>query len=269
MKNIYDLLNGAKEHPEDLDAPALTEIERAELKRGFRRAAGFSHKKAATRWVAAAACLVLLGGFSQTTFAKAAIDGILQRISLGNNVVLQIDPKNPPKPQTVYDKDGNPIDLKNLKPGETVNIYDKDGKSLGMIGNGAAANTDMISEKDLDKAKERLSFQPLLPAALPSGYSFDHAEFYADENGKVSGDYVDLYYTGGGARIFVQERRNTPEAGTEAGAETVKKLTINGHDAVMMDGDMLEWETDDVSVYLITQGNLSEQELTAFAESFE
>lgn len=269
MKNIYDLLNGAKEHPEDMDAPALTEIERAQLKRGFRRAAGLSHKKAATRWAAAAACLVLLAGFSQTAFAKEAINGILQRISLGNSVVLQIDPKNPPKPQPVYDKDGNQIDLKSLKPGETVDIYDKDGKTLGTIGNGAAANTDRIIEKDLDKAKERLSFQPLLPAALPSGYSFDRAEFYADENGTVSGDYVDFYYTGGGERIFVQERRNTPEARTETGAETVKKLTINGHDAVMMDGDALEWETDDVSVYIVTQRNLSEEELTAFAESFE
>ena len=269
MKNIYDLLNGAKEHPEDMDALALSEIERAQLKRGFRRAAGLSHKKAATRWAAAAACLVLLAGFSQTAFAKEAINGILQRIDLGHISVVQYDPKNPPQPRPVYDKAGNPIDLKSLKPGETVEIYDKDGKSLGTIGNGTAVDTDMIVEKDLSKAVSQLSFTPLLPKKLPEGYAFDRAEFYADEDGKISGDYVDLYYTGGGERIFVQERRNTPEAGTETGAKTVKKLTINGHDAVMLDGAELDWETDEVSVYLITQKNLSEQQLTAFAESFE
>ena len=266
MKTIYDLLNDVKERPEDLAAPALTEAERARMKRGFRRAAGISRKKAAVRWTAAAACLVCLFGFSQTALAKTAINGILQRISLGHISVVQEDPNHPPKPQTVYDKDGNPIDLKNLKPGETVDVYDKDGKSLGMIGNGAT--TDQIVEKDLNKAVSQLSFTPLLPEKLPEGYSFDHAGFYADENGKIGGDYVDLYYTGGGERIFVQERRNTPETGTETGAKTVKRLKINGHDAVMLGGAELDWETDEVSVYLITQGNFSEQELTALAESF-
>lgn len=268
MKNIYGLLNGAKEHPEDMDAPALTEIEKAEMKRGFRRAAGLSHKKAATRWAAAAACLVLLAGFSQTAFAKEAINGILQRIDLGHISVVQYDPNAGPKMPKVYDKDGHQIT--NIPAGKTVEIYDEDGKSLGVIDKSEPDGQNYyVVEKDLEKVKEKLAFEPLLPTALPSGYKFDHAGFFMDENGKIGGDYVDLYYTGGGERIFVQERRNTPETGTETGAKTVKKLTINGHDAVMLDGAELDWETDNVSVYLITQKNLSEQELTALAESFE
>lgn len=270
MKTIYDLLNGVKEHPEDLAAPALTAAERAEMKRGFRRAAGLSRKRA-IRWTTVAACLVCLFGFSQTAFAKEAINGILQRINLGHISVVQYDPNHPPKPQPLYDKDGNRVEIKDLKPGEPAELYDENGKSLGWFGwSGSGDGPDYGAvEKDPEKVKDRLSFQPLLPTALPSGYKFDHAGFFADENGKIGGDYVDLYYTGGGKRIFVQERRNTPETAAETGAKTVKKLKINGYDAVLLDGAELDWETDDVSVYLITQGNFSEQELTALAESFQ
>lgn len=268
MKTIYDLLNDVKENPEDRKAAELTGPERARMKRSFRRAAGLPRKRAA-RWTAAAACLVCLIGVSQTAFAKTAVNGILQRINLGHISVVREDPDAKPKMPKIYDREGRRIT--NVPKGKPTEIYDENGKSLGMVGTAEAGDRpdNYVVEKDLNKAKQKLAFRPLLPAKLPAGYRFDHAGFYLDENGKISGDYVDLYYTGGGARIFVQERRNTPETAAETGAETVKKLKINGRDAVLLDGAELDWETDKVSVYLITQKNLSEQQLVALAESFQ
>jgi hypothetical protein len=265
MKNIYDLLNDVREEPEKYENPPISRSERAKMKRNFRRAAGLN-RKSTVRWTAAAACLVCLVGFSQTAFAKTAINGILQTINLGHNVVFQDDPNAVPSKPDLYDKDGNLIT--SMPEGKSVDIYDKNGKKLGTISNGDHRD-NRVTEKDLSKAVAQLSFQPLLPAAIPSGYSFDCAKLYPDDKGKISGDYVDFYYTSGNKKIFVQERRNTPEAATTTGGTDVKELSINGHKAALIDGDTIEWETKETSVYITTQKNLSEQELVSFAESFQ
>lgn len=267
MKNIYDLLNDIHEDPDETKNPVLSRSERAKMKRGFRRAAGLN-RKSTVRWTTAAACLVCLIGFSQTAFAKTAISGILQTISLGHNTILVADPNATLSKPEIYDKDGNLIT--SMPEGKNVEIFDKNGKSLGavMVG-GNDSEPKNVVEKDLSKAVAQLSFQPLLPTAPPSGYAFDHAGLYKDENGSISGDYADFYYTNGNKKIFVQERRNTSEAATETGGTDVKVLSIDGHKAALIDGDTLEWETDKVSVYIATQKNLSEQELILFAESFQ
>ncbi|QAT49225.1 DUF4367 domain-containing protein [Caproiciproducens sp. NJN-50] len=265
MKNIYDLLNDVQEKSEDTGNPVLNRSERAKMKREFRRAAGLN-KKSTVRWTTAAACLVCLVGFSQTAFAKTAIDGILQTISLGHNTVLVEDPNAAPSKPEVYDKDGNPIT--SMPGGKDIDIYDKNGKKLGTIANGDHSD-NRVTEKELSKAVAQLTFQPLLPASMPSGYAFDCAKLYPDDNGKIDGDYADFYFTNGDKKIFVQERRNTSEAATETGGTDVKVLNINGHKAALIDGDTLEWETDKVSVYIAAQKNLSEQELISFAKSFQ
>lgn len=265
MKTIYDLLNDVHEEPEKNNYPALSRSERAKMKRSFRRAAGLN-RKSTVRWTAAAACLICLVGFSQTAFAKTAISGILQTIILGHNTVIQDDPNAEPSKPEIYDKNGNLIT--SMPEGKSVDIYDKNGKKLGTISNGDRSD-NRVTEKDLSKAVAQLSFQPLLPAAIPSGYSFDCAKLYPNDKGKIDGDYVDFYYTNGEKKIFVQERRNTPEAATETGGTDVKVLSINGHKAALIDGDSIEWETKETSVYITTQKNLSEQELISFAESFQ
>ncbi|MVB11302.1 hypothetical protein CAFE_20120 [Caprobacter fermentans] len=266
MKNIYDLLNDVQEGTEGYENPKLNRFEKNKMKNGFRRAAGFSASRSRTRWTAAAACLVCLIGFSQTAFAKTAVSGILQTINLGHNIVYQEDPNAEPSNPEIYDKNGNLIT--SMPEGKSVDIYDKSGKKLGTISNGDQSD-NRVTEKDLSKATAQLSFQPLLPAAMPSGYSFDCAKLYSDENGKISGDYIDLYYKNGKKQIFVQERSNTPENGTATAGTNVKQLKINGHDAALVDGGSIEWEAGKASVFIATQKNISEQDLISFAESFQ
>jgi len=269
MKNIYDLLNDVQEESEETKNPVLSHAERAKMKRSFRRAAGLN-QNTTVRWTAVAACMVCLVGFSQTAFAKTAISGILQTINLGHNVVYQEDPNATPSKPDIYDKNGNLIT--SMPEGKSVDIYDKSGKKLGSVtvgSNNSAKQDGCVTEKDVNKAAAKLSFKPLLPAAVPSGYAFDHTDLYKDDKGKISGDYADFYYTSGNKKIFVQERRITPQTTTETGGTDVKTLTINGNKAAMIDGDTLEWEANGVEIYITTQKNLSEQELTAFAQSFQ
>ncbi|WP_411675905.1 DUF4367 domain-containing protein [Caproicibacter sp.] len=270
MKNIYDLLNDVQEETEKQENPRLSRFEKNKMKNGFRRAAGFSASRSATRWTAAAACLVCLIGFSQTAFAKTAINGILQTINLGHNIVYQEDPNAEPSKPEIYDKNGNLIT--SMPEGKSVDIYDKNGKRLGSVtvGNGNSSEQDgCVTEKDANKASKSLSFKPLLPSAIPSGYAFDHAGLYKDDKGKIDGDYVDFYYTSGDKKIFVQERRITPETTTETGGTDVKTLTVNGNKAAIIDGDTLEWEENGVDIYITTQKNISEQDLISFAESYQ
>lgn len=263
MKGIYDLLNDLPEKSENGIQP-LSRFEKAKMKHNFRQAAGLS-KKSTVRWTAIAACAVCVVGVSQTAFAKTAINGILQKISLGNNTIIQEDPNATPAKPKFYDKNGNLIT--SAPKGKSFDIYDASGKKLGTISNGDQG--DRIVEKDLSTAVAKLSFKPLLPSAVPSGYSFDCAKLYPDDKGEINGDYADFYYTNGSREIFIQERRNTPETATETGGTDVKVLNINGHKAALVDGDTLEWETDGASVYIATQKNLSEQELISFATSFQ
>lgn len=265
MKNIYDLLNDVQEESEETKNPVLSHAERAKMKRSFRRAAGLN-PNSTVRWTAVAACMVCLVGFSQTAFAKTAISGILQTINLGHNVVYQEDPNATPSKPDIYDKNGNLIT--SMPKGKSVEIYDKNGKKLGTISNGDQSD-NRVTEKDVNKAAAKLSFKPLLPAAVPSDYAFDCAKLYPDDKGKIGGDYVDFYYTSGNKKIFVQERRITPQTTTETGGTDVKTLTISGNKAALIDGDTLEWEANGVDIYITTQKNLSEQELIDFAQSFQ
>lgn len=264
MKSIYDLLNDVHNDAADEENPPLSHAERAKMKRNFRRSARVA-KKSTARWTAVAACAVCLVGFSQTAFAKTAVNGILQKINLGHNVIFQEDPNATPAKPKIYDKNGNLIT--SVPKGKRITIYDANGKKLGTMSNGDGSD-NRVTEKDLSKAVKKLSFKPLLPAAVPSGYSFDCVKLYPDGKGKIDGDYADFSYTSGSKEIFVQERRNTQETATETGGTDMKVLDINGHKAALMDGDTLEWETNDASVYITTK-DLSEQELISFAKSFQ
>ena len=265
MKSIYDLLNDVHSNAIDEENPPLSRAKRAKMKRNFRQSVG-SAKRSTARWTAVAACAVCLIGFSQTAFAKTAINGILQKINLGHNVIIQEDPNATPAKPKIYDKNGNLIT--NIPKGKSITIYDANGKELGTMSNGDKSD-NRVTEKDLSKAVQKLSFKPLLPAAVPSGYSFDCVKLYPDDKGKIDGDYADFYYTNGSKKIFVQERRNTQATATETGGTAVKVLDINGHKAALVDGDTLEWETNDASVYITTQKNLSEEQLISFAKSFQ
>jgi len=267
MKNIYDLLNDTKVDTADYEVAPLNDLEKASIKQKFHRAAKLSMKRSPYRWAAIAACMVCVIGFSQTAYAQTVINGILQNISLGHNSVIQVDPtKEPASSAQFYDKDGKPI----TKMNGVTDIYDAKGNKLGSVAVGKKGSEAPGStiEKDLNKAVSQLSFKPLLPKSLPVSYTFDHAALYPDEKDKVSGDYVDLFYTGNGKNIYIQERRiSSATTYTDATDGTVEKLQVNGHDAALIDGKNIEWESGGVSVSISAQ-SLTRDELLALAKSF-
>lgn len=270
MKNIYDILNNTKVRAEDYEATELNDLEKASLKRNFRRMAN-AKKKSAARWAAAAACMLCVVGFSQTAYAKEALNNILQSISIGHSTVIQVDP-TAGQPDTVkyFDKDGKPINPNEIK-GKT-DLYDAHGNKVATVSGGKdtdAADKNCVTEKDLNKAAAQLSFKLQTPKNIPAGYAFDHCKLYKSENGKVSGDYVDLYYKNGDSKISIQERRITNNtAFTFATDGTVEEATVNGHKAAIADGCSIDWEQNGVSVGIVAK-SLSRDELLTFAKSFQ
>ena len=47
----------------------------------------------------------------------------------------------------------------------------------------------------------------------------------------------------------------------------IEELDINGHKAVLSNGNSLDWEIDDVSVGINGRGNITRDELISMAES--
>ncbi len=265
MKNIYDLLNNVKVNPEDYEEAPLNDIERAAMKQNFHRSQQLSKKKAPHRWAAAVACVVCVVCFSQTAFAKTAINGILQNISLGHDQVIQMDPSASTGTPQFYDKDGKPI----THVDGTFDVYDAKGNKLMTVTGKKDTGKDdgTVTVKELNKAVSQLSFVPKLPKQLPADYKYDHANLFVDESGKPSGDYLILNYLNGDKNVKVSERRITPET-TQAIATdaTVEKLKVNGHDAALIGGHKLEWEDNGVSLTLSAE-SLTKDELLAFAQS--
>ena len=272
MKNIYDVFNDINAGPAEYPVTPLTDLEKARMKRDFRRSVKAGSHGAGRRWMAAAACLALVVAFSQTAFAQSAINDILQRINLGHSVVVQVDPAKETKKADLsgfYDKDGKP--LTSIDPSKVTELYDTKGNVVGMVGgsNKGGSNANSVVEKDLNKATAKLAFQPLLIKDLPVGYAFDRAVFYKDDKGGVSGDYVDLYYTSGSNQIYIQERRITDDTAVEAATDgTVQKTTVNGHVAAISDGDTIDWESDGVFIHISAKA-LSTNQLTKLAASMK
>lgn len=263
MKNIYDVLNDTKVRTEDYEPMELNDLEKAGMKQSIRRAAN-AKKKSAARWAAVAVCMVCVIGFSQTAYAKEALNNILQSVSIGHSTIMQVDPME--KNKQYYDKDGKPItEIKNH-----TDLYDAKGKYITTV-NVSSESTDdgYIIEKDLNKTISQLSFKLLTPKTIPTGYNFDHSKLYKDENGKASRDCIALFYMNGTSKILIQERQITLDNAFKVGTDgSFEKVTINGHSAVLLNGSLLIWEQNGVSVSIHSK-TLSRDELLKFAESFK
>lgn len=269
MKNIYDALNDTGIKAEDYQVKPATELEKATMKRDFKKSVKKCRPHSRVRWAAVAACAVCAVGFSQTTFAKTLVDNIIKSVNVGSGVyIVQDDPsKTTSKPQ-FYDKNGNKISLNNETP---TDIYDKSGKFLGsiMVGKNDDSETDTVKETDWNNAAKQLSFKALIPCKLPAGYSFDHASLYLNDNGKPSGDYVDIYYINGSHKISIQERRLTKgTAYTGDSDESVTEVKVNGNKAALQGGHDLTWNKGNVNISIVAK-DLSSDELMSFAESMK
>lgn len=270
MKNIYDALNDTGIKAEDYQVRPATELEKATMKRDFKKSVKKCRPHSRVRWAAVAACAVCAVGFSQTAFAKTLVDNIIKSVNVGGGVsIVQNDPsKTTPKYQ-FYDKNGNKITLKS--DGTPTDVYDKNGKCIGCIGGSKndGSETGTVKETDWNNAAKQLKFTALTPNKIPAGYSFDHASLYLDDNGKPSGDYVDIYYISGSHKICIMERRLTKETAYDGSTyESVKEVKVNGNKAALEGGHDLTWNSGNVNVGIVAK-DLSTNDLMSFAESMK
>lgn len=286
MKNEFELMNDIEMDFDAYEEQELNELEREKM---MRKVQTFKNKKKSYKKLAVlAACVASVAVLSQTAFAQNLFANILKTISTGHNQFMQTEPSGPrPVPEIlqgkVFDKDGNPLEMID----ENTKLYNAEGKEYGkeadleidgqtvdIFGGDDALDERVTNDvqmvvNDLDALQQHLNFDAKLPQYLPEGYAFDLARFYKDENGNVSGNYLDAEYINKatGETIYLNERIINEETAFETGTDgTMEETTINGNKAVIMDGTSIDWEADGVSVGIIAHG-LEQEELIKVAES--
>ena len=287
MKNAYDYLNDVT-----VDFSKYEEIKLSEKE--LKRMKNIIPKKKVRfgRIAAVAACVAMIAAFSQTAFAKQLMDRIIKTVSTGHNSFTQYDPTVENEIPDMYkglffDAEGN--ELKALS--EDTVIYDADGNKItDMV---AYLNENLDSEEfeitsskrddyansiefyadngysilqgeELEGLIKVLDFTPPMPTELPEGFGLT-AMAYFDTDGK----YATFIYTNAdGKEILINERLLNEDTAFHMGTDgEIEELDINGHKAVLSNGNSLDWEIDDVSVGINGRGNITRDELISMAES--
>ncbi len=201
----------------------------------------FSFKKYQMAAAIIAAVMVVTVTTAQTGFAKNVIDGLARAIHLGKINVVQVE---------------------NTKPAD------------GVMKEAAAEEEkcEMLVLKDLKSIRETAGFQVKVPTWLPAGYELDRGEFYLEDNGAPSKDYVDLYFVNKktGKLLYLQERDATKDIGfTLATDKLVEEVKVGDIKGALTGGNSLNWEVDQVLLGLSTKGSITKDELLKMAESMK
>ncbi|WP_026476829.1 DUF4367 domain-containing protein [Alkaliphilus transvaalensis] len=242
------------------------------------------------RGLVIAASFLLICSISFTliepSFAFNLMEKVIATINLGNIKVVQFEaPKEfPPIPEAlkgkIFDQEGNP--LVEIPVGYSGRVYTSEGKEIVGFSDGEIITIDMANAnreenilviKNPSALSEYTCFEVLLPSYLPSGYQFDRAEFYKDENGIVQDSkYINLYFTNyeSEAYIFLQQRFSDEETAYELSTDgKVQLIKINGVDAVLSNNRGIDWEMNDTLYGLNGRGLISKAELIKIAESIK
>ncbi|MBD2862851.1 DUF4367 domain-containing protein [Paenibacillus oceani] len=210
-------------------------------------------RKKWVRFSVTAASVAMVGIISlaavQPSSASEMMGKIMNTISLGHISVSQVEPA--------------PEQLAGAIPEEMKHQIMAQAKDQPV-------KPDALVVKDPGQLNQYTSFHVLLPAYQPSGYTFDRAEFYKDEQGTVSGSkYIDIYYTNPetGKFIYMQQRHADEEtAFSQSTTHQVNRVQVNHTDAVMIGEHSIDWEAGGV-LYGITAKGLSKDEILKIAES--
>lgn len=237
----------------------------------------------------AAACVSVLT--ITTVFASGLVNNIIKSVSTGYNNFVQTDPRVPHPVMEelkgkIFDENGNALD--SLTHADFDSIYDKDGNKITeeiyaeMIEEATGGLVEIYDGSDRESSERTVAsiedaenitvFDIKTPDYLPEGYIFSECYGFADENGEMSGEYMNIKYKNeSGKEIIIFERILNEDTAFEAGTDgTLDEIDINGRKAVIMNGTSLNFETEDnVSVGISTKGNVSEAELIKIAESIK
>lgn len=287
MKNAFDYLNDTKTDFGKYEEEEVSEKEILSMKKKITK------KNVSTKKVFAAAVCAAVIAIAGTALASGYVGDIIKSVTTGHNVFFLIDPEAPHELPSemaglVFDENGNEVKYMT----ENINIgdyYDKDGNALNkeswarLVEEAYGGEVKVSSNEDydpedsqmtfasIDEAQETAVFDLKVPSYLPEGYSLKRVYAFKDDDGSVSGEYVNFVYANGDKEIYVYERLINEETAFETGTSgDLKEITINGRNAVIMDGTDINLETeDDVSVGIYGKGNITEEDLIKMAESAE
>ena len=165
--------------------------------------------------------------------------------------------------EEIYTAEGEKIDDFDMTTGEV--ITEEEAKKV--------RDESMMVETDTSKLSNYTCFTVKLPSYLPTGYTFDRAEYYKDENGKVENSkYVNLYFMNKttGEELFMQERFADEETAYQIATDgTIEEIQINGNKALLFDNRSIDWESEGVLLALSGRGNISKEELIKIASSIK
>lgn len=170
------------------------------------------------------------------------------------NISMEI-PKN--LKGQIFDEKGNVV--KRLTPELEGKIYDKNGKKI--IGFTTIEGSDkvemqvegqeeegMILYNSVEEASNKLKFKPL---TIPN-MKVKKVYLYEDEDKNPSSEIIDIIYDNGDGEIFVQQRFASKENGYYGGAANIKKVDINGNEAIMSEDNQVDWEYKDKLIGVIS-----------------
>lgn len=243
-----------------------------------------------------AACIIIVGisSIMQTVWAQEVVEKIVAGIKLEHIEAVQCEEDDRqfiPIPKDfegqIFDENGNVLEKVTrdmagklyTKEGEKIAYLDFEQKKIVTQVEYEVQVSDMkeniVVEKDPDKIKDYICFTPKFLGYVPSGYSFDRAEFYKDEEGKVENSkYMDLYYKNAktGKEIFMQERFACEETAYGSASDSkIEEISLNGNRAILMEGGELDWEVDGVLMHISykEEGDEAREELIKMGESIK
>jgi hypothetical protein len=186
---------------------------------------------------------------AEPSFAQNIVNKVLASFNLGHIQVIQMETPTSLPPLSEVAQENNKIKMTKVGEKET--------------------DDDTLSFNNFSDVDKYANFDVLLPTYLPEGYTFDRAELYKDDEGQISGKYVDLYFTNKETKGTISMQQRLPDEETAFETSTdgeLKQLTINGVTAILMDNHKLNWETK-TALYSLFSKDITKADLIRLAES--
>ncbi|MCL2573416.1 MAG: DUF4367 domain-containing protein [Defluviitaleaceae bacterium] len=212
--------------------------------------------------VVIAACLVLILSMSAVVFGQDVIN-YFRNITLGEHVNFELIPEGQHfvrGPELTEEEIQNMIDAGEL---ERITSYSWDSWT----------QPDWLTFTDIYEGKSHFITDVMLPANLPDGFELDHIHFFVETLEELSqygaNMFMSAVFSDGTNEFSLSIRYVTEETGFMMTASpNIREIEIGGHEAII-DDNILSLLIDDVLYMFLSQGQLTDAELIAMAESLQ
>ena len=284
MKNEFDYLNDVKMDFGMYEEEPISEMEINIMAQNVnKKRRTFSVKKLSV--LAACVAIVAITG---TAFASGFAGDIIKYVTTGHSSYIQTDANAAQElPEELKGKifDKNGVAYERATQNDILNnAYDAEGNKLDKdaliqlyedsFGDKVNFKTeDNIEDHEyvfasLEEAQKEAEFDIKIPD-VPNGYELSRIYTFTNDDGSMSGKYINLLYTNDkGKEINVMERLIDDETKFTASTDgELEEIQINGRTVVIADNRNIDFETaDSVSVSILSGGNMTRNELIKAAE---